>query len=528
VSSDAALSLLSRYEALFELFENVNTSTEIETAGQVIAGRLKYVADVFSWRYLRIESDGPTRGSSGRTALVVDGHRGKATVQRIPGSDLCALELELWNTHRARTLEADELAAVRATLPASFQKPDIVQVYVCPRFGVGGLEGMFLFSKRRQPLNDLDIKFLTFVAQVFHDKVHVLWEQRKRRELETAYLDQEIMLRQSEKLATLGRLSAGIAHEVNNPIAAALRNAQQLASELEEWERGLEALAQLRLSGQQRALVEVHRARAIELARQPLTLNAIAAGDLERDVEDWLGDRGVEDGWRVAAPLVAMGFDPATLSELAQLFTPEQLSAVLTALTHFYSAYESLENIRTSTERVSRIVSALRSYSYLDRAPIQKIDVGQGLEDTLAMLRDKLGSITVRKELAEELPSIEAYGRELNQVWTNIVDNAVQAMGGHGELSLRSYAEGPWVVVEITDNGPGIPAEIQDRIFDPFFTTKPPGEGAGLGLNVSHNVIVQKHGGSIDVRSEPGATCFRVRLPLALAGDDSPPSARAT
>jgi len=170
---------------------------------------------------------------------------------------------------------------------------------------------------------------------------------------------------------------------------------------------------------------------------------------------------------------------------------------------------------------VSGIVSALRSYSHLDRAPIQKIDVRQGLEDTLAVLRDKLDAIVVRKDFAAELPPIEAYGRELNQVWTSIVDNAVQAMDGRGELSLRSYVEGPWVVVEITDNGPGIPAEIQERIFDPFFTTKPPGAGMGLGLNVSHSVVVQKHGGSIDVRSEPGATCFRVRLPLTLAADDS-------
>lgn len=521
MSSQAALSLLSRYEALFELFENVNTSAEIEAAGQVLAGRLKYVADVFSWRYLRVEPDGPEPGSHESTALVVDGHRGKATVQRVPVSALCGLELELWNTHRARTLEADELEVVRSTLPASFQKPDIVQAYVCPRFGADGLEGMFLFSKRRQPFNDLDTKFLTLIAQIFHDKVHVLWEQRKRRELETAYLEQEIMLRQSEKLATLGRLSAGIAHEVNNPIAAAVRNARQLASQLQDWERGLDGLARLGLSEEQRAALDHHRARVLELTRQPVALDALAASDLESDVENWLDERGVEDGWRVAAPLVAMGFDPATLSELARPFAREQLSPVLTALTQAYSAYELLEHIRGSTERVSEIVSALRSYSYLDQAPIQRIDVHQGLEDTLAMLGDKLDTITVRREFAEHLPPIEAYGRELNQVWTNIVDNAIQAMDGQGELSLRTYADGSWVIVEITDDGPGIPAEIQDRLFDPFFTTKAPGEGAGLGLNVSHNVVVQKHGGSIDVRSEPGATCFRVRLPLTITADDS-------
>jgi signal transduction histidine kinase len=520
MSSDAALSLLSRYEALFELFENVNTATEIEAAGQVLAGRLKYVADVFSWRYLRIEAGGPAAGSSTPTALVVDGHRGKATVHQIPASALCGLEQQLWKTHRARTVEADEIEAARASLPASFQKPDIVQVYVCPRFGSGGLEGMFLFSKRRQPFHDLDLQFLALVAQVLHDKVQVLWEHRKRRELETAFLEQEIMLRQAEKLATLGRLSAGIAHEINNPIAAALRNAEQLASELLDWERTIEAFARLDLSEQQRAALDQHRVRAIGRARQPLTLDAITSADLETSVEEWLDAQAVTDGWKLAPALVRMGFDRETLAELARPFSRDQLAPILNVLAQLYSAHGLLEGVRGGTARVSEIVSALRSYSYLDRAPVQQVDVHQGLEDTLTLLHGKLGTIAVRKEFDPQLPLIEAYGRELNQVWTNIVDNAVQAMGSQGELSLRTYAEESWVVVEIADNGTGIPAEIQGRIFDPFFTTKPPGEGAGLGLNISHNIVVQKHGGRLEVQSQPGATCFRVRLPLTLTANE--------
>jgi signal transduction histidine kinase len=520
MSSNAALPLLTRYQALFELFENVNTATEIETAAQVLAGRLKYVADVFSWRYLRIEPDGSAPGAPQSTTLVIDGHRGTAAVKRVPISALCELELELWKSHRARIVEGDELEAARPTLPPSFQKPDIVQAYVCPRFGAGGLEGMFLFSKRRQPFNDLDLKFLALTAQILHDKVHVLWEHRKRRELETAFLEQEIMLRQSEKLATLGRLSAGIAHEVNNPIAAALRNAEQLASELVDWERGVEALARLPLADEQRAVLDRYRTDAIERARNPVTLESIASSDREAGVEEWLDAQGIAEGWRLAPALVGMGLDGAKLAELARPFAREQVPAVLTALVHLYSAHGLLEGVRSSTERVSGIVAALKSYSYLDRAPVQKVDVQRGLEDTLTLLHDKLGAVTVRKTFDPALPAIEGYGRELNQVWTNIVDNAVQAMGGKGELSLRTYTEGPWVVVEIGDTGPGIPAEFQKRIFDPFFTTKPPGEGTGLGLNISHNVVVQKHGGQIEVQSEPGATCLRVRLPLTLPASE--------
>jgi len=527
MSSDTALSLLSRYEALFELFEDVNTAIEIETAGKVLAGRLKYVADVFSWRYLRIEADGSTPGSHNDSALIVDGHRGEASVTRVPASALSKLEMDLWKTHRARTMEAIELDAVRANLPAHFQKPDIMQVYVCPHFGAGGLEGMFLFSKRRQPLNNLDYKFLTFVAQIFHDKVHVLWEQRKRRELETAYLEQEIMLRQSERLATLGRLSAGIAHEVNNPVAAALRNAEQMTVALEEWERGIEGLTGAGLSDEQRAVFERHRARAIELARDPPKLSQLQCTELEGDVEAWLDDHGIEEGWKLAPTLVSMGFDLATLRELSHPFSRDQVPLVVAALAQLYSARTLLDGIATSTKRVSEIVGALRSYSYLDQAPIQMVDVHEGLNDTLIILRNKLGTVAVRKEFDLELPAIEAHGRELNQVWTNIIDNAVQAMNGVGELALRTYAEETSVVIEITDNGPGIPRDVQERIFDPFFTTKPPGEGTGLGLSISHNIVVQKHGGQIEVQSEPGATSFRVRLPLVLTAVEHAEQPRA-
>jgi len=176
-----------------------------------------------------------------------------------------------------------------------------------------------------------------------------------------------------------------------------------------------------------------------------------------------------------------------------------------------------VEEVQQSTQRISQIVNAVKSYAYLDQAPIQEVDVHESLENTLTILRHKLKQgITVNRHYAPDLPCIEAYGSELNQVWTNIIDNAIDAMQGSGELTLRTYARVECVVVEIGDNGPGIPPEIQPRIFDAFFTTKPPGSGSGLGLHTSYNIVAHRHKGRIQVRSQPGVTCFQVTLPVRL------------
>ncbi len=250
-------------------------------------------------------------------------------------------------------------------------------------------------------------------------------------------------------------------------------------------------------------------------AKEPLDFDPLTRSDQEYEVETWLNDKGVEDAWELAPMLVNIGYDCSKLSHLAENFSREEFPTVATLLSNRYTTCNLLAEIGQGTSRITEIVKALKSYTYLDQAPVQSVDIHEGLNDTLVMLRSKLkAGVQVRREYAQDLPRIEAFGSELNQVWTNIIDNAVSAMDGQGEIVVRTYRQDAWVIVEIKDTGPGIPQNIQAKIFDPFFTTKPPGKGTGLGLSISHTIIVQKHKGKIAVYSRPGKTCFEVKLPL--------------
>jgi PAS domain S-box-containing protein len=308
----------------------------------------------------------------------------------------------------------------------------------------------------------------------------------KRKQEEEALQNTQTQLFQSEKMATLGKLSAGMAHELNNPAASAQRSAAQLRTVFFQLQRVNLQIGSLNLSdAQKETLVELDRI-AQERAEGPLDLDGLTRSDREHEMEEWLEERGITNAWELAPTLVS----PHTI-------------------------YSLLSQIGLGTDRVSEIVKAFKTYTYMDRAPIQSVDVQEDLDNTLIILHSKLkDGISVRREYAKDLPHIEAYGSELNQVWTNIIDNAIDAMKGRGELILRTRKDDPWVVVEIADNGAGIPKDIQSKIFDPFFTTKPVGSGTGLGLNISHNIIVQKHQGKISVSSQPGKTCFTVRLPI--------------
>lgn len=338
--------------------------------------------------------------------------------------------------------------------------------------------------------------------------------RKKLRDLEQAYLQQEVMLRQSEKLATLGRLSAGMAHELNNPASAALSGSQQLDTVFGKLVQASIAINAADLSRHQIQELEGLLSTINTSSDHKEVLDPLTRSDREMEMEDWLDEIGLENAWEYAPTMVDVGLDSDTLQHFTDLFDTKQLAVIFSWLTNVASIKELIQVVREGTGRISSIVGALKTYSYLDQAPIQNVDVHEGLNNTLLMLNNRLKrGITVHREYDHHLPHIEAYGSELNQVWTNIIDNAISAMNEQGELTIRTYQDKGWVVVEIEDNGPGISLEVQTKIFDPFFTTKPPGEGTGLGLNISHNIIVEKHQGDISVISEPGSTCFCVRLP---------------
>ncbi len=327
----------------------------------------------------------------------------------------------------------------------------------------------------------------------------------------------ESMLVQNDKMAALGTLAAGLAHELNNPAAAIKRSASQLNDALPEWQRTSTELGALTDTRQAEVVTALHE-KIMNRTPPSIVADPLALSDQEIELEEWLEDEGVESAWELAPVLVSFGWDRDELEQATEPFSTDQRAVVLRWLAAGSSVYGLLGEVATGANAISEIVKAVKTYSYLDQAPVQDVDVRENLETTLVILRPKIkDGISVKREYAEDIPRIEAYGSELNQVWTNIIDNAIGAMRGKGELILRTYMEDGEVVVEIIDNGPGISPEDQRHIFDPFFTTKEPGVGTGLGLHIAYNIIVNKHHGKIQVKSIPGETCFRVDLPVRFA-----------
>jgi signal transduction histidine kinase len=319
---------------------------------------------------------------------------------------------------------------------------------------------------------------------------------------------------QRERLLALGSLTAGLTHELNNPAAAAVR----ATSSLRERVAGMRGKLRMLAGGkwepaELQALIELQQRAAEQVAKAP-QLDPMATSDAEDEVTDWLEDHGCRDAWMTAPVFVQGGIGTAWLEQVLATVGPDMIEPALRWLNYTIETELLMNEIEDATTRVSTLVGAAKQYSQLDRAPYQVIDVHELLSSTLLMMSAKLTGITVVKQYDKTLPKIPAYAAELNQVWTNLIENAAQAMNGEGTLTIRTERDEDRVLVEIGDTGPGIPADIQKRIFEPFFTTKAVGVGTGLGLDIAWRIIVNKHHGDLQVESVPGDTRFQVRLPL--------------
>ena len=319
---------------------------------------------------------------------------------------------------------------------------------------------------------------------------------------------------QRDRLAALGKLSAGLAHELNNPASAAKRATGQLRELLKGIRDASHELGKRNLTKEQRAEIEQLEASLMQ-NNDVHPQDALAVADLEDQLDSLLRSHGQDDLWQLAADLARRNFRPEALEHLFATFDADTARAALCRISASVEIAGLLHEIESSTSRISDLVKAIKEYTFMDQAPVQNVDVVKTLENTLTILNYKLKKgVSVERDYQKVPLLVNSFGSELNQVWTNIIDNAIDAMGGKGELRVRTYREEDSVVVEIGDNGPGIPPEVEPRIFEPFFTTKAVGEGTGLGLDTVQR-IVRKHRGSIQVHSKPGDTRFQVRLPLS-------------
>ncbi|GAA5201537.1 ATP-binding protein [Rugosimonospora acidiphila] len=388
----------------------------------------------------------------------------------------------------------------------------------------GGATQAFMTSVKQLYLNSMhavtDVKVYELPAETLAYAVRE-WFPMAMHLLEGLFFglrNQQTVVGERERLLALGSLSAGLTHELNNPAAAAVRATSSLRDRVAGMRHKLAMIADGRLDGSRlHDLVEfqdaaVKRAAAVG----PATRSALATADAEDALGDWLDEHGVAGGWDLAPTLLAGDIDVDWLERVAMAVGDDNLDPAVRWLTYTIDTELLMGEIDDAVTRISGLVAAAKQYSQLDRAPYQTVDVHDLLDATLTMLAGKIrAGVRLVKEYDHDLPQIPAYAAELNQVWTNLLDNALAAMGAEGTLTVRTERDGDRLVVEIGDTGSGIPPEVRPRIFEPFYTTKPVGEGTGLGLDISYRIVVNRHHGDIRVESRPGDTRFRVVLPIA-------------
>ena len=322
----------------------------------------------------------------------------------------------------------------------------------------------------------------------------------------------ESTVRQREFLVTLGKLTAGLAHEINNPAAAATRAVDDLDAACQTLLHSLGRLAREEISAQDFLALDTLRG---EIGSTAAAHDPLALADREDALSAWLARHGVAGEWMIAPPLAAAGVDPVWCERAAAALPGPALQPGMEWVASTLSATALLSEIKESTRRISELVAAVKTYSQMDRASLQFVDVTEGLDSTLVMLGQRLhDQVTVMRDYGPDVPQIEAHPAELSQVWTNLVDNAMDAMDGPGTLTLTTRAEEGFVVVEVSDTGHGMSPHVAERAFEPFFTTKDVGQGTGLGLDVAQRIVVERHGGTISIDSRQGETVLRVRLPI--------------
>ncbi|MGA3089192.1 MAG: ATP-binding protein [Terriglobales bacterium] len=383
----------------------------------------------------------------------------------------------------------------------------------------GDVTGVLPFSRMKQFTVTgraiTDSRLLRFPAALFPELVQKMPELTKRlvglmsdRVREATRIEQ-----QRDRLAGLGKLSAGLAHELNNPASAANRAASQLRDVLKKIKDASHDLGRRDLTSTQKAEIEKLEASFTQLNDPPA--DALTVSDLEDRIDSLLRSHGQNDLWQLSAGLARRNVKPEVLEPLFEILDADVARAALVRIASSVEVADLLNAIESSTSRISDLVRAIKEYTYMDQGPVQNVDLAKSLETTLIILNHKLKrGVTVQRDYRADPLLVNSFGSELNQVWTNLIDNAIDAMKGNGELRVRTYRDNDCAVVEIGDNGPGISPENKPHIFEPFFTTKGVGEGTGLGLDTVQR-IVKKHRGNVQVTSQPGDTRFQVWLPLA-------------